>query len=235
MQVSSRVLFLLFFSCTIFLYILVSIFIKKVELNQLQEKYIQLKKENHNMLQDKRWLNWGMPKNYLEYCILWLFEQNPTSKITFKAESEIDYNIKSCFFEIETTSELKLPEAPFGQINVIEPKNQVSNKVGTDIKAGGKEKFLVEWQMSTELEGSPHLRNITKEIDIKLNYIILQKNGDWCVKINEYILKKGEKLFWQNVEIVEIGENWVILKAFTPKGTLKQKLFCGESWHIDYV
>ena len=219
MQISSRILFLLVFSCSIFFYTLVVTFRKKFYLNQLRQVYIASERERHEILQDRRWLGWGMPKDYLEYTIAWIFENNPTARVIFKGESEIDYKIKSCFFEIESNLPLNLPKPPFGCIKKLESNGN---------------KFLIEWQMSLELNESPSLKSLVKDMKIKVNYILLQKDGNWSVKLNEKILKKGEAVPWKNVEIIDIGENWIYLKVRTPQGCVQSKVFCGDSLYVSY-
>ena len=188
--------------------------------------------ETSKIIQDKRWINWGMPKDYIEYCTLWIFQQNPAAKIHFSGEAEIDYKIKSCVFEVETDSKLNLRTPPFGFIKVIKC---------------GWGKYLVEWTMSAELGGSNTLPSLPKTLTIHVHSIFIQpksaaadkrdekKEGNWEIKLNDFHLRQGDQLPWKNIALLEVREDYVKLRIHTPKETFEQKIGCNEKYMVSYV
>jgi hypothetical protein len=89
--------------------------------------------------------------------------------------------------------------------------------------------------MSLELRESTAVQPIPTKFSIHLHSIFTQKDGNWKIKLNEYYLKKGDRLPWNNIEILEVKEDYIILKINTPKGIIERKIGCNEEYVINYL
>ena len=228
----SKIVFCSILSCILFGYVLLITFFNSVEKTQLNSVYIARLNETSKILSDKRWISWAMPKDYVEYCIMWIFDRNPRAKVEFKGEAELDYKVKSCIFEVildgSDIGQLNLSNIPFGSIKILATEGR---------------KYTVEWRMSTELKECDSIKPIAKSLRIKVQSIVTyhskEKNGSidvpWKVKMNDQLIKATDRSPWNNVEIVDVRHDYVEVKVYTPKEVLYKKIACGEELAIDYL
>jgi hypothetical protein len=218
------------------LYTLAIAYTNRLEKKQLKKVYHTYLDETSKILGDKRWINWGMPSNYIEYCILWIFQQNPTCRIFFKGETEVDYKVKTCIFEVEIDdTKLKLSTPPFGSIRILNDGIDNNNNNNNNNKINKIRTLSLEWSMSTELDESNSLKPIPKELQLHVHSIFMKKDGDWNIKLNDHNLKKGDQLPWKKIEITEVTGEYITFRINTPHETIQQKVGCNERYVVSYV